>query len=324
VLSELPEEWADRATAWSRILRAREAGAKEAVPPDRNDEYAFYQLLLAAWPPDLLVQSPSRELEDFRRRIEGAMVKTMREAKVHTTWAAPNAAYEEAVIAFVRRALDVSRSNPFLETFSEFCGRVAGLGVANSLVQTALKLTVPGVPDIYQGAELWDFSLVDPDNRRPVDYARRRALLGCLESSQPPSAEEVEGLFENWSDGRIKLLMIRNLLRLRGQHPDLFEGGSYEPFAASGPAADRICAFLRRANGATLLVLCLLYPARGLTGLAATSIALPGGVRDSQWNSLCGAEKLVTANSALPVQALLGKFPVAVLFNKAEAGNPIR
>jgi (1->4)-alpha-D-glucan 1-alpha-D-glucosylmutase len=263
VLSELPDEWAERVTAWSRILRAREAGAEEAAPPDPNDEYAFYQLLLAAWPPELSAVSDSPAFADFRQRIEGAMVKSMREAKIHTTWAAPDAAYEEAVLGFVRRALDASRPNPFLESFANFCGRVAQYGVWNSLVQTALKLTIPGVPDLYQGSELWDFSLVDPDNRRPVDYSRRRTLLDQLENSATPSSEELRFLFENWSDGAIKLLIICNLLRLRGLYPELFESGSYEPLTANGPAAERICAFLRRADGLSLLVACLLYPARG-------------------------------------------------------------
>jgi (1->4)-alpha-D-glucan 1-alpha-D-glucosylmutase len=176
VLSEMREEWARQVQVWSRILRARRGDVEGTAPPDRNDEYLFYQLLLGAWPAELTgVESPdAEEVRFFGERIEGAMVKSMREAKLHSTWASPDTAYEEAMLGFVRDALDVSRSNAFLSVFLPFQERVARLGIRNSLVQTTLKLTLPGVPDIYQGAELWDLSLVDPDNRRSVDYNPRK------------------------------------------------------------------------------------------------------------------------------------------------------
>ena len=179
VLSELPEEWARQVNAWSRTLRARRGDVEGTAPPERNDEYLFYQMLLGAWPAELTgIGLPDAEQAGaFAERLEGAMVKSLREAKLHTTWAAPNLAYEEAMLGFVRDALDMSRPNAFLEAFLPFQERVARLGVRNSLVQAALKLTLPGMPDIYQGAELWDLSLVDPDNRRPVDYGLRARLL---------------------------------------------------------------------------------------------------------------------------------------------------
>ena len=176
VLSEMPDEWARQVQAWSRILRARRGDVEGTAPPDRNDEYLFYQLLLGAWPADLTgIEDPDPEkLRAFAERLEGAMVKSIREAKLRSTWASPNTAYEEAVLSFVRDALDVSRPNAFLSALScRSRNAWRELGVRNSLVQTALKLTLPGMPDIYQGAELWDLSLVDPDNRRPVDYGKR-------------------------------------------------------------------------------------------------------------------------------------------------------
>ncbi|HKM68936.1 MAG TPA: malto-oligosyltrehalose synthase, partial [Stellaceae bacterium] len=164
---------------WNRILRARRGDVEGTAPPDRNDEYLFYQLLLGAWPAELTgAERPvAEELRSFAERVEGAMVKSMRESKLHSTWASPSTAYEEAMLGFVRDALDISRPNAFLGAFLSFQERVARLGVHNSLVQITLKLTLPGMPDFYQGAELWDLSLVDPDNRRQVDYAKRIQLL---------------------------------------------------------------------------------------------------------------------------------------------------
>jgi (1->4)-alpha-D-glucan 1-alpha-D-glucosylmutase len=136
-----PEEWVQHVGVWSRILRARNSGSGDNAPPERNDEYAFYQLLLGAWPPELSTGEPPdpAETDAFRMRLEGAMVKAMREAKVHTTWAAPDAAYEDAVLAFIRHALDASRTNPFLESFASFEARLAPLGMRNSLVQAVFE-----------------------------------------------------------------------------------------------------------------------------------------------------------------------------------------
>src|SRR3569623_1285394 len=182
----MPDDWAQHVALWSRMLRARSAGNPDAAPPDRNDKYAFYQLLLGAWPAQLSAgQLDPEEVDAFRKRIEGAITKAMREAKVHTTWAAPNAAYEAAVLEFIRYALDTSRTNPFLESFSAFQQRVATFGALNSLIQVVLKFTAPGVPDLYQGAELWDFSMVDPDNRSPVDFELRRKLLSQIRDVEP-------------------------------------------------------------------------------------------------------------------------------------------
>ena len=314
VLSELADEWTSNVTAWSRILRAREAGAEVPSPPDRNDEYAFYQLLLAAWPPELLTDLNTGAFETFRQRIEGAMVKSLREAKISSTWTSPNPEYEEAVLGFARHALDASRSNPFLESFRQFVRKVARLGAWNSLVQTLLKLTVPGVPDIYQGSELWNFSLVDPDNRRPVDFAERQAMLESQLCGSGRSPGDLGRLMQNWQDGAIKLFLTRDLLLSRRENPDLFRDGSYEPIAAAGPAADRICAFLRRHADAVMLVAALRYPARGSEGLAETAIPLPEGMEDFRWRSLFGAAP--PASYASIPAALFSSIPAAVLLSE--------
>ena len=178
VLSELPQDWAKQVEIWSRILRAGRGDVEGTAPPDPNDEYMFYQMLVGSWPVELLGPSPDAEgLAAYAERIKGALIKSLREAKAHSTWAAPNPAYEEAMLGLAGLALDPTRSAAFLGAFLPFAERVARLGAQNSLAQTVLKLTLPGVPDIYQGTELWDLSLVDPDNRRPVDYALRQRLL---------------------------------------------------------------------------------------------------------------------------------------------------
>ncbi|MBV8507303.1 MAG: malto-oligosyltrehalose synthase, partial [Alphaproteobacteria bacterium] len=278
VLSEMPEEWARQVQAWSRILRARRGDVEGTAPPDRNDEYLFYQLLLGAWPADLTgVENPGpEELRFLAERVEGAMVKSMREAKVRSAWASPNTAYEEAMLGFVRDALDVSRPNAFLSAFLPFQERIARLGVRNSLVQTVLKLTLPGMPDIYQGAELWDLSLVDPDNRRPIDYGTRSELLeevaALLEKNRHTA---ILDMLEDWRDGRVKLAVIASLLAYRRRHPNLFAEGGYEPLIATGSRADQICAFARCDEDDVLVVAAARFPLRCEAESDWTETALP-------------------------------------------------
>jgi hypothetical protein len=194
---------------------------------------------------------------------KGAMLKSMREAKRHTTWAAPNTAYEEGMLGFVREALDPTRSAAFLDAFLPFQERIARLGFRNSLVQTALKLTLPGMPDIYQGTELWDLSLVDPDNRRPVDYGQRTRLLEEVSAALARDrAGTAAAMLEGWHDGRLKLALTATLLAHRREHPALYAEGAYEPVAASGPKADHLCAFARGHGEDALLVVAARFPAR--------------------------------------------------------------
>src|SRR6201987_1308620 len=263
VLSEMPEEWARQVQTWSRILRARRGEVEGNAPPDRSDEYLFYQLLLGAWPLELTgVEKPDPEkLRLFCERMEGAMVKSMREAKLHSTWASPNTEYEEAMLSFVREALDSSRPNAFHSAFLPFQERVARLGVRNSLVQTTLKLTLPGMPDIYQGAELWDLSLVDPDNRRPVDYEKRVELLEEVAALLERNGRTaVLDMLEDWRDGRVKLAVIATLLAHRRDRPRLFAQGGYEPLIATGSGADQICAFARCRGEDALVVAAARFP----------------------------------------------------------------
>jgi (1->4)-alpha-D-glucan 1-alpha-D-glucosylmutase len=318
VLSEMPEEWARQVQAWSRILRARRGDVEGTDPPDRNDEYLFYQLLVGTWPPELGDESvpDAAALAPYAARIEGAMLKSLREAKLRTTWAAPDAAYEGAVLGFVRQALDPEHAATFLGAFLPFQQRIARLGVRNSLVQTALKLTAPGVPDLYQGSELWDFSLVDPDNRRPIDFALRARLLDEVAAALAADRETALGaMLETWQDGRIKLALVATALGFRAECPALFAEGSYEPLAVAGEDADCVCAYLRRLDASALLVAVQRFPLRCESGAVGASIAagLAGSGISGVWRDLLSGRRVTAADGGLAAAALFTTLPVALL-----------
>lgn len=260
VLSEMTEEWDVRIGRWSTFNRRFKTLQDEECFPTANDEYLLYQLILGSWPNELSDKDhlDPAILESFRNRIEGAAIKSVREAKLHTSWARPDQAYEDAVLNFIRGLLDPARSPQFLADLIEFAGRVAWFGMMNSLSQTVLKLTIPGIPDAYQGTELWDYSMVDPDNRRPVDFARRTEFLRDLRQRYgergpiPPGA--FAAMFEHWSDGRIKQLVMSRLLHLRRELPELFVKGGYQPLTADGARGEHLCAFARSLGTQLLIV----------------------------------------------------------------------
>lgn len=326
VLSEMPQEWEHHLQAWSRIARVRRGGIEADAPPDRNDEYLFYQLLLGAWPAEL-TKAPHLDpdaVTAFADRIEGAMIKSVREAKVHSTWAAPNEPYEEALKAFVRDCLDVSRHNPFLEIFLPFQTRIARLGSLNSLAQTLLKLTVPGIPDIYQGAELWDLSLVDPDNRRPVDYAQRQVLLDELAVDLETRPARLIELLEHWQDGKVKLALMLQILKMRQARPELFATGGYEPLEISGDRANHICAFVRSHGDDRIIVATprLVAALDVQPGWADTEIILPSGCDHRRWrNVLTGtvveAEERERSR-VISATRMFESFPVSLLVSSSD------
>jgi (1->4)-alpha-D-glucan 1-alpha-D-glucosylmutase len=251
VLSEFPDEWGREVAKWMRLNRAHRAIVEGDPAPDRRDEYRWYQALTGLWPPDLpaVAAAPAPIVE----RLQAYMIKAAREAKVHTSWVTANQPYEDALTRFVERALTGAGGARFLPAFLPVQRRIADLGMVNALAQVALKLGSPGVPDFYQGTELWDFSLVDPDNRRPVDFDLRDRLLTEVEAILALAPEErtaaVADLVRAWADGRIKLLVTTAGLRLRRERPDVFLGGDYLPLETEVTVPAGAIAFARTPPG---------------------------------------------------------------------------
>ncbi len=316
VLTEMPEEWSRQVQAWSRLLRARRGDVEGTAPPDRNDEYLLYQLLIGSWPVALLDDvSQNAPITDYAERLKATMVKSMREAKVHSSWAAPNQAYEEAMLSFVEDALDPSRSGAFLDNFLPFVRKVARFGAHNSLIQTVLKLTSPGVPDIYQGSELWDLSMVDPDNRRPVDYEHRERMLDdvlhALASDRP---DAIRHFARDWQDGRLKLAAVATLLGRRRSHGPLFAEGTYEAVTAEGAGADQICAFIRAHDDERMLTAIVRFPARlEAAGLTSEDVLpLPEEFQATGWKDIISGASHPPA-AILKATELFAVAPAALL-----------
>jgi (1->4)-alpha-D-glucan 1-alpha-D-glucosylmutase len=314
VLSEMPDEWGAAVRSWSEANAAHRTDVNYAPAPDANEEYLLYQTLVGAWPPG--TDAPGAEFAD---RIAAYMVKAVHEAKTHTSWVNPNAAYDAAVQRFVRSVLDPAKSSAFLAHFRPFQKRVARYGAINTLAQTLLKFTAPGVADTYQGTELPDFSLVDPDNRRPVDYQRRREMLASLReefSSGDPAAPARE-LAEGIEDGRAKLYLTWRALTSRRENPGLFTEGEYLPLAATGARAEHLFAFARRRNGTTAVVAVPRLMSRlntdGRELWANTRLAVPPSDRAAVWRDAFTGRELRAADGILPATELFAHFPVALL-----------
>ena len=302
VLSEMPQEWAAQVETWSRILRARRGEIGVGAPPDRNDEYMFYQLLVGSWPVEL-------EKITYIERLKGAMTKSLREAKVHSTWQSPDCAYEDAVLSFIDDVAEEQKSDAFFSAFLPFQEKVARLGVQNSLVQLTLKLTAPGVPDVYQGSELWDLSMVDPDNRRPVDYERRVQVGEQIENK--PAGD----LLRDWRDGAIKMLVTAKLLRLRAAYADLFANGKYEPILAAGSKAECVCAFERHDGEQSVAVLTARYPARreAEPGWFDTKIPIPSRLQGKKLRDVLTGNEIQEDDCQIDAGQAFRELPVAVI-----------
>jgi (1->4)-alpha-D-glucan 1-alpha-D-glucosylmutase len=252
VLSEIPGKWRRAACRWRDINRDIKTRLEGEEVPDANMEYLLYQTLVGAWP---LEPMDEASYSEFARRIQEYLIKAMREAKVRTSWISPNEDYERATRDFIEAILKLEKTNCFLRSFAEFHAPIARAGMYNSLAQTLFKITAPGVPDFYQGAELWDFNLVDPDNRRPVDFAKRRALLASLPTDEDGDLTElVSQLAANPQDGRIKLYLTSRELRFRHERQTLFAEGDYLPLAARGRNESHVIAFARASANQTAVV----------------------------------------------------------------------
>jgi (1->4)-alpha-D-glucan 1-alpha-D-glucosylmutase len=256
VLSEIPGEWQRCLSRWSRLNRKKKLMVHGRMAPDRNDEYLLYQTLLGVWPANKMTVA---EYEEFTARIRDYMLKATREAKVDTNWISPNVPYEEALLKFIDAILAPSSANTFLKDYDLLQKKVAYFGMFNSLSQTLLKITSPGVPDFYQGTETWNFSLADPDNRRPIDFVIRKQMLALLKKELArPNADSVglaRKLLRTWPDGLIKLYVTFISLSYRKMHHRLFEEGAYVPLTVDGQLVEHVCAFAHLGEGDTVLVI---------------------------------------------------------------------
>lgn len=331
VLTEVPALWRTHVHRWRELNSDKKVFADNIEAPSRSDEYFFYQTLLGAWPVDGHEASP-----EFKQRMTEYMLKAIREAKIKTSWSNQNADYERAVTSFVGKAISSTGSNRFLEDFLPFQQYVSHLGMFNSLAQTLIKLTAPGVPNIYQGNELWEFSLVDPDNRRSIDYAKRRALLGEIGKSDTLCCDKrkrfVADLLDRMADGRIKLYVTWKALSVRQQARDLFENGDYVPISVRGPKANHLIVFARsHATSSAITVVPRLTAALlgtthnfpiGADVWGETLVELPssfGGIRyRNAFSSQTHLAESKDGRLFLKASDLLSDFPVALLTSAQE------
>jgi (1->4)-alpha-D-glucan 1-alpha-D-glucosylmutase len=326
VLSELPREWRRRVLTWRRLNRRRKELVDGQPVPDANEEYALYQTLLGAWP---LGPLSEEDLAAFAQRIQRFMLKAGREAKVHSSWLNPAPERERAVARFVTALLDPRASRAFLSDFLSFQREVARWGMYTSLALTLLKMTAPGVPDFYQGTEVWDFSLVDPDNRRPVDFALRRQRLADLEAEIAGTSDLpafARRLVEEKEDGRIKLFTIRQGLAARREHAALFGAGAYHPLEVVGPRAEHVCAYARVHSGRTALILvprmlalgAFPDPPLGTPAWGAESSVLVPADTGRSFRNVLTWESLRAEGGRLDLAAVFASFPGALLIATSE------
>ena len=318
VLTEMPELWSDKVRHWKQINARSKCECHGIISPDPNDEYLLYQTMMGALPFE------PKEYKSFKERIKEYIVKVVREAKKHSSWIEPNKQYEQAFCSFVDRIMDTSASNKFWRDFSAFQKQIAGYGIFNSLSQTLLKMISPGVPDFYQGRELWDLSLVDPDNRRPVDFEKRKSILDEIRSGEKdPNLNLIDELLQTRKDGRIKLFLIFKILTERRKRAGLFEKGDYQPLKVRGKYSNHIIAFLRSHGDRSIATIA----PRFLTSLIGddelplgtdvwldTEIAWPAVLEGNWQNAITGESVLV--KKTIQVGQILARFPVSLLLGR--------
>jgi len=323
VLSEISALWRLRVREWKRLNRSHKILVNDKSAPSPNDEYLLYQTLVGAWPLENL--GDENHWKAFRERIENYMLKAIREAKQNTSWINRNDAYENAVSSFVKALLNPVVNHRFIADFVPFQRRVARIGLWNSLSQTLLKLTCPGVPDIYQGNDLWDLSLVDPDNRRPVDYIHRQQVFENIRNlGGAPNPRFVGQLLEAPENDELKLYLTWKTLCFRKQWPHVFQEGEYLPLKVQGEKADHVVAFLRKLESESVLVAAprlaasLLgdsdVPPIGPETWEDTEILLPSSISRLECRNAFTGERVEFAEfrASIAVSELFRHFPVAL------------
>jgi (1->4)-alpha-D-glucan 1-alpha-D-glucosylmutase len=319
VLSEMAEEWARHVARWHDLNRHLGTEAFGAGYPDPDVEWLFYQALLGAWPFDPAAPVGLTRLGD---RMSEFTLKAVREAKARTSWTAPDPAYENAIEHFVRGALDSEISGEFLADFAAVAAPLALTGALNSFTQTLIKLVAPGVPDIYQGAEAWDLSLVDPDNRRPVDFDSLAQQLERTRNATP------ENLLRDWQSGLPKQHVITRCLSLRQERPQLFARGHYQPLDLAGPQAQHIIAFARAGEGEAAIAVAprlahgllkgTLLPLVPVEAWGDTHLCLPSDLAHHHWQNVLIDDdvRLSVDDGRIDLRVALARFPVALLVSR--------
>lgn len=320
VLSEMPAEWKRHLEHWANWNLSLKTKVEGRAAPDPNEEILLYQTMLGAWPLD------EAEVAGFGSRIKDYMIKATREAKVHTKWTRPNLKHERALSRFIDALLAKHSRGQFWQEFVRFARRISVCGAVNALALATLKMTAPGVPDFFQGSELWDLRLVDPDNRRPVDFEKRQGLLEEIKAREHAGdASLIEELVEHWQDGRIKLFLISKILEFRRNHRPLFEAGEYAPIRTSGTMRQHVCCFMRHyKNERALIAVPLLAsrmveegkPAFADAAWAGTRLDL-GSKAPRHWSNVLTGDRIeaskLNGRLVLPLNAVLRRFPVALL-----------
>ena len=317
-ISEVPQLWRSALQRWRLINRRWKRNLDDAAAPDQNEEYLFYQTLLGTWPIDAAGRAEPAVGTEYIERIQAYMAKALKEAKMNTSWIQPNEQWDSAMNDFVAQVLSASPKNKFLPSFLPVAEEIARLGAINSLSQVVVKLTAPGVPDVYQGSEIWNFSLVDPDNRRPVDYLQRREMLDSLATVSP------EELLQQWPDGRIKLFLTQRLLRFRRDHQALFKEGSYLPLTVTGTFADSCVAFAREHEREWIAILAPRLSSRvGFPPMGdkwqETVVELPPSLSRDGARELFTKRELGVENGALKLSEAMATLPFAAYTNQGAA-----
>ena len=313
-ISEIPELWRRSLQRWGTANRRWKRMVNDLEAPDANEEYLLYQTLLGTWPIQADGEAEPLPAPEYIERIQAYMAKALKEAKINTSWIQPNEEWDAAMDDFIAKILDSSPRNRFLPVFFPAAKEIARFGAINSLTQTLLKLTSPGVPDIYQGTEIWDYSLVDPDNRRPVDYKLRQQMLERLPSATP------DELMQTWPDGRIKMFLTQRVLRFRREHADLFQNGEYLPTQASGTFAECCVSFARQLDDKWIVVIVPRLssrvgfpPIRGLW--KDTAIELLETLSLKNAHDLFTCRPLPLQNRQLRLADALSRLPFALITN---------
>jgi (1->4)-alpha-D-glucan 1-alpha-D-glucosylmutase len=317
VLSEIPDQWEKRVSNWYNLNREKKIRLNEVLVPDNVEEYFIYQTLVGSWPLEADTDPP------YAERLENYMVKCLREAKINSSWHSPDEKYEAGVISFLRGILDQSGSqNLFMEEFVSFCRTAAYYGFFNSLSMSLIKIAAPGVPDCFQGSELMNLNLVDPDNRRPVDYEKRKMLMRKIHEASrdgrmDPFPEPLQLIA---AADRLKLFLITKSLEVRKQYPRLFLDGSYIPVNITGRFSRHVVSFARRLENQWSIIAVprflagLITPQQtplGSTVWEDTAAVLPPGAPSRWQNALTGQD--FTLKNNLPMGELFQLFPGALL-----------